>query len=292
MACTDCDNNCGGCTCASNTVIYKGSALECLGVNNGDNLETVLDKIEGFICSLTGSQEFCSDCILYCGNGVTCNDEDLLVNNTPLTTILEDIYNRICSIGIPQDGADGADGISIEWLGSLASAPLSPTLNQAYYNTTDGISYIWDGASWQIVAQDGADGADGVGGMTFETLLDIEPFYEAIATESLIPGATHTISSTGIFQINLTGQISKTGNQGGSVEDAELRLYVNNVLVATRKLAYATFADATIQVLHPTIFWRGAINATEDVEVRVIEGAAPASRIIVTGVNMLINKEA
>src|SRR5690554_645693 len=57
-------------------------------------------------------------------------------------------------------GANGTNGISINWLGSLGTAPANPTLNQAYYNTTDGISYVWNGASWEIVAQDGT-GAGG-----------------------------------------------------------------------------------------------------------------------------------
>lgn len=59
------------------------------------------------------------------------------------------------------DGADGADGISIVWQGSLASAPENPELNWGYYNTTDGKSYIYDGDSWEIIAQDGTGGSGG-----------------------------------------------------------------------------------------------------------------------------------
>src|SRR5690554_1427964 len=55
-------------------------------------------------------------------------------------------------------GANGTNGISINWLGSLGTAPANPTLNQAYYNSTDGVSYIWDGTTWQIIAQDGTGG--------------------------------------------------------------------------------------------------------------------------------------
>ena len=50
---------------------------------------------------------------------------------------------------------DGEDGTSIIWLGSLATPPENPELNWAYYNTTDGIAYIWDGDSWEILVQDG-----------------------------------------------------------------------------------------------------------------------------------------
>jgi hypothetical protein len=64
--------------------------------------------------------------------------------------------------GIPgTTGPAGANGISITWLGTFASAPGSPSLNQAYYNSTDGRSYIWNGSAWNIMAQDGAAGGGG-----------------------------------------------------------------------------------------------------------------------------------
>ncbi|OFY94757.1 MAG: hypothetical protein A3K10_10215, partial [Bacteroidetes bacterium RIFCSPLOWO2_12_FULL_31_6] len=54
------------------------------------------------------------------------------------------------------DGIDGTNGIGINWLGAFSTPPLSPSQNDAYYNDTDGISYIWDGATWNTLAQDGA----------------------------------------------------------------------------------------------------------------------------------------
>jgi hypothetical protein len=62
-------------------------------------------------------------------------------------------------LGLP--GLDGLDGVSISWRGSFADHPTSPELNWAYYNTTVGISYIWDGSAWQILAKDGDPGATG-----------------------------------------------------------------------------------------------------------------------------------
>lgn len=56
------------------------------------------------------------------------------------------------------NGTNGLDGIGITWLGTFATAPTSPNLNEAYYNSTDGISYIWDGSTWNIMAQDGSGG--------------------------------------------------------------------------------------------------------------------------------------
>ncbi len=62
-------------------------------------------------------------------------------------------------------GEDGEDGISITWMGTATSAPKSwRVLNYAYYNSTKGASYIWDGNSWEIWARDGATGATGATG--------------------------------------------------------------------------------------------------------------------------------
>ena len=51
-------------------------------------------------------------------------------------------------------GPAGTNGLAINWLGSMATAPVSPNTNDGYYNSTVGISYVWTGSSWQIVSQD------------------------------------------------------------------------------------------------------------------------------------------
>jgi len=53
---------------------------------------------------------------------------------------------------------------SIVWKGSLATAPASPQRNWAYFNTTDGNSYIYDGSEWDLLARSGADGTPGFTG--------------------------------------------------------------------------------------------------------------------------------
>src|SRR5690554_1334641 len=58
-------------------------------------------------------------------------------------------------------GVPGTNGVAVNWLGSSATAPPTPALNDGYYNSTDGVSYVWNGSTWQIVAQDGSDGATG-----------------------------------------------------------------------------------------------------------------------------------
>jgi hypothetical protein len=59
-------------------------------------------------------------------------------------------------------GQDGQNGVSIVWQGAFTQAPDNPQLNWAYYNTTAGKAYIYDGTTWQILAQDGAVGQNGV----------------------------------------------------------------------------------------------------------------------------------
>ena len=44
------------------------------------------------------------------------------------------------------------------WKGSLSQDPSDPEVGWAYYNTTVRKSFIYDGTSWQIIAQDGIDG--------------------------------------------------------------------------------------------------------------------------------------
>lgn len=56
-------------------------------------------------------------------------------------------------------GPQGPAGISINWLGTFAAAPGTPNLNDAYYDSTLGQSFVWDGTNWNIIAQDGTAGS-------------------------------------------------------------------------------------------------------------------------------------
>ncbi|MCL2192959.1 MAG: CotH kinase family protein, partial [Treponema sp.] len=61
--------------------------------------------------------------------------------------------------------AQGPVGVSIVWKGELASSPLNPQPNWAYFNTTNRNAWIWNG-SWYHLSErgeSGAVGADGVG---------------------------------------------------------------------------------------------------------------------------------
>jgi len=63
-------------------------------------------------------------------------------------------------------GDPGNDGISIIWKGELPSAPVGAQINWAYFNTTLGNAYIYEGASWQLISQRGASGSDGNNGIS------------------------------------------------------------------------------------------------------------------------------
>ena len=56
-----------------------------------------------------------------------------------------------------QDGIDGETGQGIDWLGSYPNADeiYDPQYLDAYYNYTDGCSYIWNGYSWDLLSKDG-----------------------------------------------------------------------------------------------------------------------------------------
>lgn len=121
------DDGKNGTSCLGN-VIPEGVQIVCAGVP----LDTLTSGVNG----LNG--ESCSARTIAEGIEVTCGAsfKDTLTNGT--------------------NGANGSNGVSIQWLGTLATAPSTPSLNQAYYNSTDGVSYVWDGDSWEVMAKDGS----------------------------------------------------------------------------------------------------------------------------------------
>ena len=66
-----------------------------------------------------------------------------------------------------EDGKNGTDGVSMVWLGAFASDTEieNPTKLNAYFNTTDGCSYIYTDTGWTLLARSGANGADGKDGV-------------------------------------------------------------------------------------------------------------------------------
>jgi hypothetical protein len=111
---------------------------------------------------------------------------------------------------VAQDGQNGQDGISpvgflITWKGGLSTAPGNPQQGWAYYNISLKKSYIWDGSTWQILAQDGVDGAGsggdnylGSGKITILQNAQELPYYEI---PTINAGETASIQ----FEIKNTG---------------------------------------------------------------------------------------
>ena len=84
---------------------------------------------------------------------------------------------------------------SIIWKGSYAdsSALSNPKRNWAYYNTTDGCSYIYDGSEWMLLASKGEQGIQGEKGETGE---------QGIQGEKGDPGAQGEKGETGSNGLN------------------------------------------------------------------------------------------
>jgi len=56
-------------------------------------------------------------------------------------------------------GGSGGGGVAITWLGTYTAPPATALQNQAYYNSTDKKSYIYDSTgTWTIITQDGNPG--------------------------------------------------------------------------------------------------------------------------------------
>lgn len=78
----------------------------------------------------------------YVGPNLSCSG---IKNCDDLSTVIQKLDQKICK----------EVGTSIVWMGSLDAAPEDPNTNWAYYNTIDGKSYIYNGASWEMFSQDG-----------------------------------------------------------------------------------------------------------------------------------------
>lgn len=114
-------------------------------------------------------------------------------------------------------GPPGDGGLSLEWLGTFATAPLTPTTNQAYYNSVDKKSYVYNGTTWEIIAQDGVDGANGdpgpAGPPGAGASANIQEEGVTVNTIALTTlnfvgtGATATETSPGVVEVNIPGSV-------------------------------------------------------------------------------------
>jgi hypothetical protein len=74
------------------------------------------------------------------------------------------MYTGNTWIVISTDGASGTAGDSLNYLGTLASYPLTAQESDIFKYTVDGVVYIYTSGSWGPLIYDGSDGVDGSAG--------------------------------------------------------------------------------------------------------------------------------
>jgi len=152
-------------------ITYTDSTTKDFVVTNGaDGIDGAAgaDGTDGnSISAASGAPSGGSDGDLY----VNTDNYDLYENQSGSWTIIGNIKGDTGDTGdTGPAGADGADGVSVNWLGSYASAPGTPSENDAYYNTAEGRSYVYDGAAWQTLVEDGDAWIYGTGSPTDSTV--------------------------------------------------------------------------------------------------------------------------
>lgn len=110
-------------------------------------------------------------------------------------------------------GPQGDPGVSIEWLGTFTSHPQNPTLNQAYYNSNEGKSFIFDGTHWQQMTQDGASGSGSLpSGTAGQSLVNASGSW--IATSNIFTGTNGNVgfgTTTPEVKLDVVGDIRSSG---------------------------------------------------------------------------------
>ena len=96
---------------------------------------------------------------------------------------------------------------SFIWKGSSATSPENPEKYWAYFNTTDGCSYIYDGEKWTLLAQAGADGKDGADGNGGGASVEHKIIYE-------LNGGTNSPYNPNLFLEYLTVNLNSPTRDG------------------------------------------------------------------------------
>ena len=68
----------------------------------------------------------------------------------PIFVVLFTVSLFLLSCGTSDTVGDKV-GTFIMWFGELSGPPSNPELHYAYYNTTDGCIYVWNGDSWEFL---------------------------------------------------------------------------------------------------------------------------------------------
>ena len=128
------------------------------------------------------------------------------------------------------DVSDGLDGKGINWLGDFNSHPTNPTENDAYYNTTDKIAYIYQNGTWAILAKDGQDGQDGNPGKDGNTYA-LNGSKSRIVRYKVKNESDYKIYySPNIYSINVTKRNGDGAPEKLSNEVYKLKLRITSIL--------------------------------------------------------------
>lgn len=137
-------------------ILYTDDSTTTFNVTHGSNGVDGVDGADGnTITTGSGAPSGGSDGDLY----IDIDTYDLYENQSGSWTIIGNIKGAKGDTGdTGPTGPSGSDGDSINWLADSSSHPSSPLELDAYYNTTDEKSYIYDGSSWQTLVEDGQEG--------------------------------------------------------------------------------------------------------------------------------------
>jgi len=151
---------------------------------------------------------------------------------------------------------NGMDGLSINWLGS--TAPTTPSANDAYYNSADGVSYLYNATSsnWDTLSVNGANGTNGADGLSinwlgqystqpgtgssndayYNSAEGISYIYNGTTTtwDTLVAGGSGSDNDWVVNGANMYLDPSVTGNVGvGTVNpNRKLTVFSNDTIVA------------------------------------------------------------
>ena len=114
--------------------------------------------------------------------------------------------NKLGDKNITSQNSDDKN-YSFIWQGSSATPPANPEKYWAYFNTTDGSSYIYDGEKWTLLAQAGKDGEDGTNGNGGEASVEHKIIYE-------LNGGTNNLENPNLFLEYLTVNLKSPTRDG------------------------------------------------------------------------------
>ena len=66
-------------------------------------------------------------------------------------------------------GSSGVAGTPLAWVGEFSSPPPSPSLDEAYRDTSLLGAYVWTGSTWSLMVKDGPQGSQGIQGPSGST---------------------------------------------------------------------------------------------------------------------------